>query len=152
MLKKSYTFRSFGEARQLAEDIGSCCESCQNEISAALKELFLNAIEHGNLGISYEEKSELLRDGLWESEVERRLALTENQSKQVEVLFEEKGSRVYLVITDQGPGFNFEEYVCQDVSTVHELHGRGIFLALNSLDKVTFLPPGNRVEVEFSRD
>jgi hypothetical protein len=46
-----------------------------------LNELLINAVEHGNLGITYDEKIKLVVEGRLESEIERRLALPQNQAK-----------------------------------------------------------------------
>ncbi len=42
-----------------------------------LSELLVNAIEHGNLEIGYDEKSRLLQSEGWQGEIDRRLALPE---------------------------------------------------------------------------
>jgi hypothetical protein len=50
-----------------------------------LSELIINGIEHGNLGISYAEKSRLKQEDGWTEEIARRLALEENADKRVVV-------------------------------------------------------------------
>ena len=46
-----------------------------------LSELLLNAVEHGNLGISYAEKSQLMLKNTWQPEIQHRLSLPENKIK-----------------------------------------------------------------------
>jgi hypothetical protein len=48
-------------------------------------ELLLNAVEHSNLGITYEEKTRLDEPGTWEAEVHRRLRLPEYANTQAHV-------------------------------------------------------------------
>ena len=55
-----------------------------------LVELMINAIEHGNLGITYEEKTDLLDSNLWSVEVNRRIRLEENKNKYAVVTYQKK--------------------------------------------------------------
>jgi CheY-like chemotaxis protein len=111
-----------------------------------LSELLINAIEHGNLGISYQEKSHLLAESVWSIEVERRLLLPENSQKWVDVEVERLQDQVTYLITDQGPGFDPSVYMDFDPNRVTHSHGRGIAMSrLFSFDKLEFLGNGNQV-------
>lgn len=108
-------------------------------------ELLLNAFEHGNLGIGFETKSELVRHGKWKEEIARRLALPEHSEKAVEIdlTYDEKECR--LVIADQGEGFPWQKYLNGNIDN-GQSNGRGLWIALNSkFDQVKFNSVGNEV-------
>ena len=70
-----------------------------------------NAVEHGNLGIGYDEKASLLRSGSWREEVERRLNLSENHGKFASLTFETTEEAVVIRIKDEGEGFDWQRYL-----------------------------------------
>jgi anti-sigma regulatory factor (Ser/Thr protein kinase) len=112
-------------------------------------ELLNNAIEHGNLGITYDEKSELIEKDIFLEEIERRQNLLENREKYAEVIIEKciEGGMM-VTITDQGKGFDFNKYLSIDNSRLFESHGRGIAIA-NTILKIQYLDKGNKVMVYF---
>ena len=64
----TFRFRTLEDARALAAACAALCEE-PDLAGMGLAELLVNAIEHGNLGITFHEKSELLAAGRWEEEV-----------------------------------------------------------------------------------
>jgi len=62
------------QGEQLSALLSSACPE-PRKVVVGLWELILNAIEHGNLGISYEEKSNLNKENQWSSEILRRLSI-----------------------------------------------------------------------------
>ena len=92
-----------------------------------MNELLLNAVEHGNLDIGYDEKTKLLRSGgRWKEEVERRLSLPENRSKFVSLSFEVTEEAVVVRIKDQGDGFDWQRYLDLSPERAAAPHRRGI--------------------------
>ena len=81
-----FTYRTIEEARGLAGVLANACPDAESTV-IGLTELLVNAVEHGNLGITYDEKGVLLADGGWAAEITRRLALPENRGKRVDVHF-----------------------------------------------------------------
>ncbi|MEQ8662227.1 MAG: response regulator transcription factor, partial [Gammaproteobacteria bacterium] len=65
-----FRFRTVDEARALAGLIANAAPEPQRVVTG-LWELMLNAIEHGNLELSYVEKSRLLESGGWHAELAR---------------------------------------------------------------------------------
>ena len=111
-----------------------------------LSELMLNAVEHGNLGITYAEKGQLLRDGTWKEEVARRLALPENSGKQATLSFLRKEQEIQFTIRDQGPGFDWPEYLDLKPERAFHLHGRGIAMSKRVwFDRLDYPGCGNEV-------
>ncbi len=111
-----------------------------------LSEMMVNAVEHGNLGISYKEKSNLDPETSWLEEIERRLKLSENINKKVKVHYSNKGYSHCVTITDDGDGFDWRAYLNVDPRRAMDGHGRGIAYArMMSFDEVIFNEKGNEV-------
>jgi DNA-binding response OmpR family regulator len=138
----SFRFRNLAEGERLAVWIANACASPTRAMQ--ITELITNAIEHGNLGITYDEKTEFISNGTWSAEVDRRLALPQNQKKMVTLTFSRHTHGVTVLIEDEGPGFDYSRYVKFDESRVFDNHGRGIALA-GSILELEFLGRGNRV-------
>lgn len=58
------------------------------KVLLGISELLINAVEHGNAGISYDEKTELTASNTWKAEVNRRIDADEHKHKSVRVCFE----------------------------------------------------------------
>ena len=113
-----------------------------------LTELLVNAVEHGNLGITYEEKTRLREQGRWEEEVASRLAAPEYAEKQVRVSYSRERDQIRVRIEDEGQGFEWQRYVDMDLERAFDTHGRGIAMSrMISFDDVQYLGVGNTVEV-----
>ena len=73
-----FSIRTVDEASQLASFIARACPNAEMVVMG-ISELLINAVEHGNLGLSYAEKSSLMRDDCWRPEIDRRAALAWHQ-------------------------------------------------------------------------
>ncbi len=141
----TFELRRFEEAEILAAHLGAAAGDPQ--LGIGILELLLNAVEHGNLGISYEEKSGLLESGGYEREVAQRLAAEDQQDKQVTVVLKRDEDHLEILISDSGSGFDYEDYLAFDRGRIFDTHGRGVLLASGLLE-IEYLHPGNRVRVE----
>lgn len=141
----SYEVRTLEEAQELASYLAQFCP--QPETAAmGLSELIVNGIEHGNLGITYAEKSRLKQDDTWADEVARRLALAENAAKCVTVEFERRDGELAFAIRDCGGGFDWERYLDFDPERAFDPNGRGIALARSlAFSTLTYSGSGNEV-------
>ena len=140
-----FVLRTLAEAKNVAALLAKLCHDPERR-GLGFLEILLNAIEHGNLGITYEEKGRLLAEGMWEAEVNHRLALPEYRQKMVEILFEEGEKGVRFLIKDQGRGFDWQKYVVFDPRRVTHTHGRGIAMAKYvSFDHLEYRGKGNEV-------
>ncbi len=92
-----FSFHSIDEAKNIATLLSGVTDN-SDSIALGLLELLINAVEHGNLGISYDEKSELLSQCRWEQEVERRINLPENKYKRATVKFERLSDELKFLI------------------------------------------------------
>jgi hypothetical protein len=141
-------FRTIEEGNRLSAWFGRF--SANKYTSAGLIELFTNAVEHGNLGITYDDKTQLLLDSDLEEEIDRRLTLPENHDKYVEVRFAHDMDHMNVHVIDQGQGFDCTKYLDFDPERVFDPHGRGIAMSNNKFfTGVTYLGTGNEVEIEF---
>ncbi len=137
--------RRIEEAETVAAHLGAAAGDPQ--LGIGILELLLNGIEHGNLGLSYEEKSDLLESGLYERELEKRLAAEDHRDKLVTVVLKRVEDHLEILISDRGSGFDYESYLAFDRERVFDSHGRGVLLARGLLE-IEYLHPGNRVRVE----
>ena len=143
----AFGFRDLMSARDVATVLANACPEPQRVV-IGLTELLINAVEHGNLGITYEEKSRLRDEDRWESEVEARLSDPAYANREVEVRYRREPGRVRVVIRDQGSGFDWHKYVDIDPSRAFDTHGRGIVMSrMISFDTVEYRGCGNEVEV-----
>lgn len=110
-----------------------------------LTELMLNAIEHGNLGITCEEKTGLILQGTLYDEIERRLQLPHNKDKFAFLQYEVTENEIYISITDQGEGFDWEKYIVPSPYQMTKPNGRGVATAKLSFTTMEYLGKGNQV-------
>lgn len=139
-----YTLKSLQEIYDLAQSLAGHFPQPMH-VMTGIYELLLNAFEHGNLGLGAKMKAELVRNGAWEEEIKRRLALPEHAGKQVEAIVILSGGECRLIIADQGDGFPWEEYLRLG-SNPRGPNGRGLLIAFSSgFDRITFNKAGNVV-------
>jgi len=141
-----FNFRTLEEGRDLATLLAAICPD-SNMVSTGLYELIINAIEHGNLGISYAEKTTLLVNDVWQDEIEKRLSLPEYASRYVSLEFQKSEDEISFVIKDNGEGFDWQQYLEFSPERATHCHGRGIAMAnAGSFDYIEYLGNGNEVK------
>jgi len=143
----SFKFRSLDDVRSVSSLVACACDE-PDKVAMGLSELMVNAIEHGNLHIGYEEKSELRKEDKWESEIASRLELPEYKDIYASIDVLNNSDEVTFTITDQGKGFDWDEFMEFDTTRVMDNHGRGIAMA-NKLyfSKLEYQGSGNIVSV-----
>lgn len=141
-----HQFKTLSEATALASHLSNYTPN-HSMTTMGLSEIFLNAIEHGNLGIEFRTKSMFASEKQWFEEINKRLLDTANIHKYVSVTTELTPHYIKFTVTDQGQGFDFEKY--HDIKNVSltDTNGRGILIAKEAVfDKVIYSAPGNTVE------
>ncbi|MEG3638188.1 response regulator [Magnetococcus sp. PR-3] len=144
----TFRFQTLKQAQDLAALLSHTCPDPERVV-LGLSELLINAVEHGNLGITYADKSQLLknRDDWWQ-EVHRRQSLPENREKWGRVRFTKSENLVEILIQDEGPGFDWRGFLEFDPARAFDSHGRGIAMAkMLSFDQLEYHDPGNTVVV-----
>lgn len=140
-----FELRSVPEAEDLACFLANCYPQPEKVVTG-IAELLINGIEHGNLGIGYEEKTWLIKSGTWREEVIRRIDFPEHKHKNIEAVYRKQTDGHYLRIRDCGTGFDWKKYLKVDPSRALENHGRGIAQASSmSFDKIMYNDKGNEV-------
>lgn len=140
-----FTCRTLKEVEVLSHLL-SCSFPEPKRALIGITELLINAVEHGNLGLTYDEKTQLVKAGRWRETVESRQLLPEHLHKKVDVVIQHKEDGIYLQITDEGKGFEWWRYLEIDPARASHPNGRGIALANKiSFDQLQFTQDGSRV-------
>ena len=140
-----FRIHNLRECNLVASQVAHLCPE-PHRVVTGISELLINALEHGNLKIGYEEKSNLMRRGMWQIEVERRLNASENIGGYIELEFNVAADTVQIRIRDQGEGFDWTPYMDFDPNRAFDPHGRGIADArLSSFDDLEYVGEGNEV-------
>ena len=140
-----FDFQTLDEAQTLALLLAQVFTDPER-IAMGLTDLLFNAVEHGNLHITYDEKTRLQQTGEWETEIARRLSLPEFAHKKATIRFHRNAERIEFTITDQGPGFDWKRYLEMSPDLAFATHGRGIAMARAlSFDTMEYRGVGNEV-------
>lgn len=143
MVEASFVIRSVDQANQLASFIAQACPNPDNAVMG-ISELLVNGVEHGNLGLTYTEKSALKHNDGWRTEVDRRMSLPENAHKVVCLKFLRHDDLITLQVSDQGSGFDWKKYLEIDPERAFDPNGRGIALSrLLSFNNLIYEGCGN---------
>jgi DNA-binding response OmpR family regulator len=141
----AFAFRTVAEARTVAVSVARMYPD-PGRVSLGLLELFVNAVEHGNLGISYRDKVALLQENGLEEELQRRLARPHLASRRARVVVERREDAIVTEVEDEGDGFDWAPYLDFDADRACDPCGRGIAMARAvSFDSVEYEGRGNRV-------
>ncbi len=117
-----------------------------DKVILGMSELVINAIEHGNLAISYDKKSELLAENRWLEEIDKRLQDDKYKDKLVKLVITKNSEEVVVVIEDEGDGFDWQAFVEINLDRMYDSHGRGIVMAsMACFDSLTYNDKGNVV-------
>lgn len=113
---------------------------------SSLMELIINAIEHGNCEITYDEKTEFLAhtpDMLELIALKNRAP--EVSQRRVRLEYRISPEQSYFTITDEGAGFDWQTQLQHMEAPVDDMHGRGILMATHFLGKLLYNDKGNQV-------
>lgn len=135
----TFKCRTVAEARELAQGLARGCPDPLRS-GLGLQELLVNAVEHGNLGITYNEKTQLMLEEQWGNEVARRESDPAYAGRKVTVTFLRDTETLRLTIQDEGIGFDWQKYLEFSPERAFDPHGRGIALArMTSFDSIEYL-------------
>lgn len=118
-------------------------------VQGALMELLLNAVEHGNCKIGYDEKT------AWLSEGKNMLDLIAAKSKEpqatnkkVYISYDISNMRTRISVRDDGEGFDWRKRLAGELTA--GLHGMGIKLAESFVSSVSYNAKGNEASFEIA--
>ena len=114
----------------------------------AVMELFMNAIEHGNCSISFEEKSRYLqKDGNIFDLITIKNEDPDIGRKKVIMHYRITPDESSFIIRDEGKGFDWRHYKSTTGEAgLDEQHGRGILMARHYLKDLSYNDKGNEVK------
>jgi DNA-binding response OmpR family regulator len=140
-----FSYHTTEEARAIATLIAQVAPE-PDQLVVGLSELMLNAVEHGNLAITYEEKTELIGRGELHGEIVRRLALPEYQDRVASLEFIRLAGELRFIIRDDGAGFDWRRFLEISPDRAFDTHGRGIAMArMISFDSLEYRGSGSEV-------
>lgn len=130
------------------EAVGLCDESTQFNLALGIMEIIANAMEHGNLELSGDEKHQLKNQGedVYLDELAKRAGMDKYKDRTVRVSASINSEVGMIHVADEGNGFDYENL--PDPTNPENLFlpsGRGILLARSFFDKVTYQGKGNEV-------
>jgi DNA-binding response OmpR family regulator len=114
-------------------------------LKVGIEEMLKNAIEHGNLGISAEEKNAALEKGTFGTLLAEKLAVDGNAEKTITITAEADRGEFRITIEDEGAGFDWRSLPHLQAESLLHFSGRGIFLTRIYFDEVIYNNRGNRV-------
>lgn len=140
-----FWFRTQNEARDLALLTAHVAPD-PTRVVLGLTELMLNAVEHGNLGITYAEKSHLIAENRLAEEIERRLAQPEFAARRAHLHIRRTAAEVTYTIRDEGRGFDWRPFIEMSPARAFDTHGRGIAISrMVSFDRLDYRNNGTEV-------
>jgi CheY-like chemotaxis protein/anti-sigma regulatory factor (Ser/Thr protein kinase) len=130
---------------------GLCDDTAATRSGIALEEALLNAVYHGNLGVSSDLKQQ--GNGLFEKTAAERRTQEPYRGRRVIVTAELTPRAATFVIEDQGAGFDVAALPDPtDPANLEKPSGRGVLFMRTFMDEVTYNPTGNRVTLVKRRE
>lgn len=123
-----------------------CGKGKTHELGLGLYEIITNAIEHGSLGITFEEKRRAIEENSYGDLLKERLSNPLYSRRRVTIDYEMVPGELRYVVRDEGEGFDWRSLsYSTSADNLLDPCGRGILLARMYLDRVEFNEKGNEV-------
>ncbi len=146
-----FIFRTMEEAKYVSFTVANAFTD-PDKVLFGLNELTINAVEHGNLGITFEEKRNLISAGHWHDEISARLKSPVYSGRFVTLTFDTFPAYYEIRIKDMGTGFDCQQFMNFDPSRLTDPNGRGIAMSkMYSFDEMQYLGNGNEVVCKIKR-
>ncbi len=115
-------------------------------LQMTLMELLTNAVEHGNLDISFEEKTQWLMNGGDMLELLKKKAEDPKyKDRKIRISYAIRKKASAFRIEDDGDGFDWKSMLEKKQQEEVESHGRGISLSRQYVKKLAYNEKGNQV-------
>ena len=122
-----------------------------NVLQLVLSELLMNAVEHGNCGITFQQKKE------WLNTHSDTFALIAEKCKdekigarKIDLEVTVQKDHIHLELRDQGVGFDWKRFLAEQESTMQPgKHGFGILVASRYTNNLTYNATGNALTFDF---
>jgi CheY-like chemotaxis protein/anti-sigma regulatory factor (Ser/Thr protein kinase) len=130
--------------QSLVTSVGLCDEASVIRVCIALEEALRNALFHGNLELTSEQREGDADE--YQRLIDDRTGREPYASRQLHVTVEVSPDRGRFVIRDQGPGFDPAKLPDPtDPENIEKVSGRGLLLMRTFMDEVSFNETGNEV-------
>ncbi|MBN2737363.1 MAG: response regulator [Spirochaetales bacterium] len=116
-------------------------------LKIGIEEMLNNALEHGNLNISSQEKHRAIEDGCYGQLLQNRMSEQFNSRKKIVLNSQLSKDKLKVVIKDEGRGFNWKSLPEPFMENLLRFNGRGIFLTKIFFDEVVYNEKGNEVTI-----
>lgn len=116
-------------------------------VELALEEAIRNGFEHGNLGITFDEKTNTCDNGTFENLVAERSKAAQAAGKKLYIKVVLNPRQFSCRVRDDGKGFDWRKYYQKDAQLPAPdiLHGRGMVVINKLFDSVSFNDKGNEI-------
>ncbi|TVQ35170.1 MAG: cyclic nucleotide-binding protein [Spirochaetaceae bacterium] len=123
----------------------------RERVHIGIFEMLMNAVEHGNCGISYAEKTRWLESGRDAIELIRSRYRSDAaiRARRVRFSYRIAPERSFFRIRDDGQGFDWRAHLHRNDDNVNlGLHGHGIAMTRHYMENVSYNGAGNEVSFE----
>jgi DNA-binding response OmpR family regulator len=114
-------------------------------LKIGIEEMIVNAVEHGNLGITFEEKNKAISEGTLADLLAQRGKESDAHGRQVFVTASLAPEAFEVVVRDEGSGFDWRKLPIVAPENLMSFNGRGIFLTKIYFDEVRYNEKGTEV-------
>ena len=114
-------------------------------LKIGIEEMIANAVEHGNLGISFEEKNRAIEEGRLAELMTERGRQSDALGRAVHVISRLTTDHFEISIRDEGQGFAWRSLPAVAPESLLSFNGRGIFLTKIYFDEVIYNETGTMV-------
>jgi DNA-binding response OmpR family regulator len=114
-------------------------------LKIGIEEMIVNAVEHGNLGITFEEKNKAISEGTLANLLAQRGKESDAHGRQVFVTASLTPEAFEVVVRDEGGGFDWRRLPIVAPENLMSFNGRGIFLTKIYFDEVRYNEKGTEV-------
>ena len=125
----------------------------KDRVHVAIFELLMNAVEHGNCRITYEEKSKWLREhGNILALIREKCRDPEIRRRSVVFSYRITPERSFFTVRDEGEGFDWRKRMQAAPSQSVNLgpHGHGLKMVAHYVDELRYNERGNEVSFEIA--
>ena len=114
-------------------------------LKIGIEEMITNAIEHGNLGISFEEKNKAIQEGRLAELIAERARMSDSVNRTIRITSRLAPTFFEISIRDDGKGFDWRSLPAVEPENLLAFNGRGIFLTKIYFDEVSYNDDGTEV-------
>ncbi|BAI80176.1 conserved hypothetical protein [Deferribacter desulfuricans SSM1] len=115
------------------------------KIRIGISEILTNAIEHGNLEISGDDKFKATENGTYQELLKMKMCDEKYKNRYVTMEIEITPEKITVVVEDMGNGFDTSTLNMNPEENLLKLHGRGILITKMYFDDIVYNEKGNKV-------